>query len=124
MSTFVAMVVAGTAGAIISVLVRMSMGSFKAPIDTARTNVRILGAIRPMIGATFAVIIVFGLIGQLLGLQVVDAEHKFFAYVVFAFLAGFSERWAQNLLTGVAKSVGAPAAEDSLDVGGSAKAGR
>lgn len=115
-STFVAVVVAGALGAIISVLVRMSMGSFKVPLDTARTNVRLLGGIRPMIGATFAVIIVFGLIGQLLGVQtVVDDPHRFYAYVVFAFLAGFSERWAQNLLSGVASSLGEGAGPTTAD---------
>jgi hypothetical protein len=106
-ATFVGVVVAGALGAIISVLTRMSMGTFVVPIDTARTNVRILGAIRPMIGATFAVVIVFGLIGQLLGVQtVVNDDHRFYAYIVFAFLSGFSERWARNLLSGVAKTVG------------------
>jgi hypothetical protein len=107
-STFVGVAVAGAIGAVISVLTRMSAGTFRVPVETARTNVRVLGSIRPLIGSTFAVVIVFGLIGQLLGVQtVVDDNHRFYAYFVFAFLSGFSERWAQNLLIGIGGRVAA-----------------
>ena len=62
-------------------------------------------SVRPFIGATFAVAIYFGLSSGLLSIGSVEESLSF--YAVVAFLAGFSERWAKGVLTGL--EAGAPA---------------
>jgi hypothetical protein len=87
----------GGLGAIISVMSRMAgKGAFSIDHEVGRKMVRRLGAVRPFIGATFAVAIYFGLSSSLF--QFANVEKSIYYYAAVSFLAGFSERWARVML--------------------------
>jgi hypothetical protein len=63
-----------------------------------------LGGLRPLIGGAFGIAITFAFDGGLLHLPVAasaSTHDRRLALLVLAFLAGFSERWAQDTLTSV-----------------------
>ena len=111
----VAALVAGAAGAVVSVIQRINSGKFDLEYDVGGRYAFFLGGLRPLIGGAFALAITFTFSSGLLHLPVAAGEttdHRRLALLVLAFLAGFSERWAQDTLTSVlpaAKS--APASE-------------
>ena len=96
----VAALVAGALGAVVSVIQRINQGTFKLEYDTGRLYAMFLGGLRPLIGGAFALVLSFAFTGGLLSLpsSVPDADHRKLALLVVAFLAGFSERWAQDTL--------------------------
>ena len=92
----------GAAGAVLSVMTRMKRrDGWSLEWEVGRKSVRFLGSIRPWIGALFALGLYLALKSQL-----VDAfgsvPKELYFYATVAFLAGFSERWAQVLLGSVA----------------------
>lgn len=89
---------AGAVGAFVSVLSRMAMGSFRVDYEVGRPPVLNLGSFRPLIGATFGVIAYLALKGKLLTIEPPDKTLAMEFYVVWAFLAGFSERLFQDML--------------------------
>jgi hypothetical protein len=99
METFFICYVSGGLGAIISVLTRMSSGNFHLDYEVGRPTIRRLGSFRPFIGAVFGIAVYF-LIRS--GIPNIDAPTKpykaFFFFAIFAFLAGFNERWTKILL--------------------------
>jgi hypothetical protein len=99
----VAALVAGALGAVVSVVQRINQGTFKTEYDTGRLYAMFLGGLRPLIGGAFAIVLTFAFTGHLLSLPPsVDDEHRRLALIVVAFVAGFSERWAQDTLAAVA----------------------
>jgi uncharacterized membrane protein len=96
----VAALVAGSLGAVVSVIQRINQGTFTLEYDTGRLYAMFLGGLRPLIGGAFALVLSFAFTGGLLSLpsSVPDADHRKLALLVIAFLAGFSERWAQDTL--------------------------
>jgi hypothetical protein len=102
---FYACMAAGAAGAIVSVLIRMSgrRGGFTTDHELGSLGVRRLGAVRPLIGAISGVIVSF-----LVQTSLVPIDHDaltFPFYVVVAFLAGFSERWTKIVLDGAMRTI-------------------
>jgi hypothetical protein len=100
----VAALVAGALGAMVSVIQRINSGKFELEYDVGGPYAFFLGGLRPLIGGVFATAITFAFSGGLLQLPVAAAEstdHRRVALIVVAFLAGFSERWAQDTLTSV-----------------------
>lgn len=99
METFFICYVSGGLGAIISVLTRMSSGNFHLDYEVGRPTIRRLGSFRPFVGAVFGVAVYF-LIRS--GIPSIHAPTKpleaFFFFAIFAFLAGFNERWTKILL--------------------------
>jgi hypothetical protein len=96
----VAALVAGSVGAVVSVTQRINAGHFELDYDVGRPYAFFLGGLRPLIGGAFAVVLSFAFRGGLLNLPVDSAnkgDHRL-ALLVVAFLAGFSERWAQDTL--------------------------
>jgi hypothetical protein len=93
---------AGALGAAVSVIARVNTGTFALDSDVARGYTRFLGALRPLIGAAFGLIMYFAITGNFLEVFKVPTEKvpRFYFLCVVAFLAGFSERWAQDTLTG------------------------
>jgi hypothetical protein len=98
---------AGSIGATISVMWRITFGRF-SPSNAiiafqqgkkASVTVAILGAVRPFIGAVFGIIVYALARAGLLPLNPPDpgADILYF-YAAIAFFAGFSERWAQSTL--------------------------
>jgi hypothetical protein len=99
-------IVMGALGAVLSVLQRL--GQQVAPrldVEAARDYVRLLGAVRPLVGAVFGLALYFALASGLLFPKVVagDTPSAHVAgYLALAFLAGFNERWATGALGSIA----------------------
>ena len=98
----VAALVAGAIGAVVSVIQRINSGSFELDYDVGGPYIFFLGGLRPLIGGAFAVAVSFAFDGGLLHAPVAAGEsthHRRLALLVISFLAGFSERFAQDTLT-------------------------
>jgi hypothetical protein len=98
----VAALIAGAIGAVVSVVQRINSGSFELDYDVGGPYIFFLGGLRPLIGGAFAVVISFALDGGLLHAPVAAGEgshQRRLALLVISFLAGFSERFAQDTLT-------------------------
>jgi hypothetical protein len=91
--------VAGGIGAVVSVMSRMTFGRFGLP-DDIRTNAMVMGVFRPAVGAIFGILIYALLEGGLLPIKVMPQSSTGIIcfYSSLAFIAGFSERWAQEML--------------------------
>lgn len=112
--TFFLCFVAGTMGAFISVLMRMSSNSFRVDYEVGRSTIRRLGSFRPFIGAIFGVVLFFVVKSDLLSidLESKSESEQFFYYGSLAFLAGFNERFT-NVILGKAEQTIAPTLGDS-----------
>ena len=103
-ATPVAALIGGAIGAVVSVVQRINSGSFELDYDVGGPYIFFLGGLRPLIGGAFAVAISFAFDGGLLHLPVSANEttsNRHLALLVISFLAGFSERFAQDTLTSV-----------------------
>jgi hypothetical protein len=97
----VAALVAGAIGAVVSVLQRINSGGFKVDYDVGRPYAFFLGGLRPLIGGALAIAVAFTFSSGILHLPIPatgDQQDQHLALVVVSFLAGFSERWAQDTL--------------------------
>lgn len=97
---------AGALGAMVSVVARMTSSSFAVEYDVGRPTLRRLGAFRPLVGSVFGVVIYFALASGLVHIEVPTGDRRFAFFAVFAFIAGFSERFVRDTLDGVEASVG------------------
>jgi hypothetical protein len=99
----VAALVAGAIGAVVSVIQRINARSFNVDYDVGRPYAFFLGGLRPLIGGAFAIAIAFAFDSGMLHLPIASSkpEDKHLALVVLSFLAGFSERFAQDTLSAV-----------------------
>ena len=110
----IAALVAGAVGAVVSVIQRINSGTFELEYDVGAPYTFFLGGLRPLIGGVFGMAITFAFSGGLLHLPVAqDAStgDRHLALLVLAFLAGFSERWAQDTLTSIVPSAAKPPPE-------------
>jgi hypothetical protein len=91
--------VAGTLGAFVSVLMRMSSNSFRVDYEVGRSTIRRLGSFRPFIGAVFGMALFFLVMSGILNIQLPPSSvETFFFLGSLAFLAGFNERWTNVIL--------------------------
>jgi hypothetical protein len=90
---------AGGVGALISVMSRMNSGGVRVDWEFGKDTLRTLGALRPFVGGVFGVATYFALKSGVVALEVGDSKSSYF-YILFAFVAGFSERLAQDMLLG------------------------
>jgi hypothetical protein len=98
---------AGAVGALVSVMSRMSASRVSLDWEFGRDTLRTLGSLRPFVGGVFGLVTYFALQSDLVSIVSKGAKDNNFAfYVVFAFVAGFSERFAQDMLLGSALHVG------------------
>ena len=110
LESFYGSALAGALGAMVSVVARMNSNSFSVEYDVGRPTLRRLGAFRPLVGAVFGAVIYFVLAsGLMYGDQQAD-QRSFPFYAVFAFIAGFSERFVRDTLDGVERTTTASAA--------------
>jgi hypothetical protein len=103
----------GAGGAVLSVMTRMARrDGFNLEFEVGRKSMRYLGALRPWIGAMFALAVYLALKSNLVDL-LPDQPHGIYFYATVGFLAGFSERRAKVLLdsTGVGSASSEPSAE-------------
>lgn len=101
-ATPLAALIAGAIGAVVSVVQRINTGKFTLEYDVGSRYAFFLGGLRPLIGGTFAMAISFAFTGGLLHLPVAaneSTDNRRLALLVLSFIAGFSERWAQDTLT-------------------------
>ncbi len=92
----------GALGALVSIFQRMSKGDLVLDFSTTTRQLRYLGALRPFVGAIFGAIAQFGLVNGLLG-TTVGTTFGFFALIGFA--AGFSERFATDMVERAGKVI-------------------
>ena len=119
LQAFLTAFIAGAVGAIVSVMSRMSSGQSTLEYETGRGYLRVLGAFRPLIGAIFGVALYFAIASALLPAKVPmpGSDSRFFFFAIIAFLAGFSERWAQDMLVVSRRGIGTTAGSPGLDPG-------
>ena len=95
---------AGAVGALVSVFQRMTSGKLKLDIHTGTWMTVWYGALRPVIGGILGMAVFVLLKGGLLpAIEVAEGSELAF-YAGLGFLAGFNERFAQDML---ARSVAA-----------------
>lgn len=91
----------GSMGAIVSVLSRMTFGGLDLNYRAGPKHLKLLGSIRPIIGAVFGVAFYILLMAHLIpAITLPSNVQPFYFYASIAFLAGFIERWAQDMLVG------------------------
>jgi hypothetical protein len=97
--TFYACFVAGALGAMVSVMTRMRQeDGVRLDYEVGELLIVILGAFRPVLGAIFGLLTYFAIDSRLLPLTPPANGTKYFYYALFAFAAGFSERFAHVIL--------------------------
>jgi len=103
---------AGALGALISVLQRMTSGGLKLDFHAGKQMLSLFGAVRPLIGAVFGMAVFVLLRGGVLpAVGTPTVPLAFYASV--GFLAGFNERFAQDMLVGSAKRMSTQALRTS-----------
>jgi hypothetical protein len=86
---------AGALGAMVSVMTRMRQEhGLKLDYEVGPALIVMLGAFRPVLGAIFGTVAYFALESGFLKLTPPEPRQVFFYYPLFAFFAGFSERFA------------------------------
>jgi hypothetical protein len=107
-ASYVVAIPAGGLGGLLSVLQRMTKGDLHLDIAGNRELMWVSGALRPVIGAIFG-IAVAALVAGGLSSTVVPPEGRELAFFGgLAFLAGFSERFAQDMLATAGTRAEAP----------------
>jgi hypothetical protein len=102
-----AALIAGAAGAVVSVVQRINAGQFDLEYDVGRPYAFFLGGLRPLIGGAFALAVAFAFKSGVLHLPLNSnhsADEEQFALAVIGFISGFSERFAQDTLAAAAGS--------------------
>jgi hypothetical protein len=97
----IAALIAGAIGAVISVVQRINSGQFQLEYDVGRFYAFFLGGLRPLIGGSLALVISFTFTSGVLHLPISSDDpntNERIALLVVSFIAGFSERWAQDTL--------------------------
>jgi hypothetical protein len=104
--------IAGGAGAMVSVMWRMTSGTFSINLPTldygsARSQLRLMGALRPVIGAIFGLAVYVFAMSPIVPLDAGSKGDTFFV-VALGFLAGFSERFAQDMFVRSGQGLAGP----------------
>ena len=96
---------AGALGASVSVMWRMTAGTFGEEAVFGSDNLARLGTFRPFLGGTFGFILYVALKADLISQTYVPANPGWYFYIFVGFLAGFSERLVPDFLGDSAKAV-------------------
>jgi hypothetical protein len=89
---------AGGLGAMVSVLQRMSAGKLVLNTDAGRDLIEGFGMVRPFIGAIFGMALTALFLGGIVPAVEVPEGQQLAFFAGLGFLAGFNERWAQDML--------------------------
>jgi hypothetical protein len=102
--TLLLVAVAGAAGAAISVPMRMTSGTFRMNLPTLNaemkgTDLHLVGALRPIMGLVLALASYAVVLAGLVPMDNNDGDHvkQMALYATIGFLAGFTERFAQDM---------------------------
>jgi hypothetical protein len=91
---------AGAIGAWISVIQRMASSSLQLDYSAGSSQLRLLGMFRPVVGAIFGAALYFVIESEVLPVAIrSDGRNDLFFFIAVGFIAGFQERWAQDMLT-------------------------
>ncbi len=96
-----AAIIGGAAGAVISVTQRMTANTLVLDFTAPKQQKIALGALRPIVGAVFGAVVYFVMVGGLLAVNAKTGNDASIALAFFAiagFAAGFSERFATDVL--------------------------
>jgi hypothetical protein len=104
--------IAGAVGAIVSVMWRMTSGTFSINLPTlghesGDSQLSLMGAVRPLIGGVFALAVFVFAKSPLIPLEGTDKADTFLL-VGLGFLAGFSERFAQDMFVRSGQGLAGP----------------
>jgi hypothetical protein len=97
-AALIASFTAGALGAVVSVMARISARKCILDSDAGETILVRLGAFRPLIGALFGGIAFSMIAGGVLPIRPNNTDGNIYFYATLAFFAGFSERFAQDML--------------------------
>jgi hypothetical protein len=106
---------AGAVGAAVSVMSRMTTGKLYFRYEADNSQIRLFGVFRVLIGAIFGFILYAVLASGIIPLVNLSMDQPVLFYTVVGFLAGFSERWAQNMLTTASSNLLPASTKDSKD---------
>jgi hypothetical protein len=83
-------------------MTRMTRDQLSLNYESGVTTIRLLGVIRPLLGALFGGALYLMLAGGLITVAQTpkDETDLIYFYTAIAFVAGFTERWAQDVVTG------------------------
>jgi hypothetical protein len=97
---FFGSLIAGSLGAIVSVVTRMSADKFQLRHEVGRSYIRGVAAFRPFIGSVFGLVVYLALTGGVIEqISIPEGDEASFAfYLVLAFAAGFSERLVKEVI--------------------------
>ena len=96
-----AAIIGGAAGAVISVTQRMTANTLMLDFRASKKQKIALGMLRPLVGAVFGAVVYFAMVGGLLAVNAKTGKDASIALAFFAvagFAAGFSERFATDVL--------------------------
>ena len=92
--------IAGGAGALLSVMTRLTTNNLQVDQDAGPRLVLLAGSFRPVIGAIFAFAVYMFIEGDLIPIKVTaTGRSATYFFLGIGFLAGFSERFAQDAVT-------------------------
>jgi hypothetical protein len=102
--------IAGGIGGVLSVMTRMTNGKLQVRAESGKWAIRTLGGIRPIVGAAFGAALYLLLAGGVIDFfQAPKTGDTTLFYAGLAFLAGFSERFAQDAIAGATTKLGGAA---------------
>ncbi|MEA3204399.1 MAG: hypothetical protein QOI63_2081 [Thermoplasmata archaeon] len=107
-----AVTLAGGMGAVLSAMVRLMDDSTRIDRRVGPFLLRAFGACRPIVGALFGVASYLVIAGHILPWQVPAGAEPTVFYAGVAMLAGFSERWAKDMLFSSAKALSGTSGAD------------
>lgn len=90
--------VAGGTGAVVSVMARLSSETLDVKHESGKWTLFLAGLMRPALGGVFGVALFAAVSGALVTLAAPAEGDEIFYYAALGFLAGFSERFAQDTL--------------------------
>ena len=107
---FLVSLIAGGAGALLSVLYGMTSGNLRlhtlfASAESGLGPLVAAGALRPLLGALSGMVVYVLLQSGLLPLEVPTGAEGTHFYIALALVAGFSERWARGVLAGTEERI-------------------
>jgi hypothetical protein len=95
----------GGVGAVVSVLQRMTANRVQIDFRAAGELIEAFGALRPFVGAVFGLALFALVESGLLSIVDVASGEQLAFYALVGFLAGFNERFAQDMLAGSARGL-------------------
>lgn len=103
---------AGALGSIVSIMVRIQ--DFAGLKDTDPSVLFFTGFFKPVIGASFALFIFAAIRSGLIPVTIKEGTERYFL-LALAFVAGFSERFARDIVSSTERKVGGASGVDSGD---------